>query len=139
MRHVNNSLITMCENSSTPNLRGQDIDIVSTNLKKDKNEENNQSTDALLKELLDETKKMNKFLKYNNNYSMNINDIMLTFGAITVLCAVASIDIASMQLLADGDETGIIILYAISIIIAVLGIFVLIRIWDSRKKLKENT
>ena len=137
---MNDSFIIMCRDSLTPNMRKEVEEIVAAKLKERENERTNQSTDSLLKELLDQTKKMNEFLKNNSHKSMEINRLIVIFTASALLCALTSITIASIQLLVDGkDGTGMVILYGLSVAIIILIIGEAKNICDSRKKLKENT
>jgi len=104
--------------------------------------QDNTSTDDLLKKLIKINEEQNKLLDKNNNTSQKLNYLILIFAAISFLAALASTQIAALQLQASNidDCTGVGIFWLLFIIVMILLIIaVYITWWWSPKKLKEST
>ena len=115
-------------------------EIVSANSKEGENDGDNQSTEILLKKLIEINEKQNELLEINNTTSRNLNFVLFIIASLSFLSAFASTQIAAIQLESDGDPTGLLLFYFIfGFVVVLLFLFAGVNIWDNRKKVDETT
>jgi len=99
-------------------------EIVSANSKEGENDGDNQSTEILLKKLIEINEKQNELLEINNTTSRNLNFVLFIIASLSFLSAFASTQIAALELLGDGDSTGLLLFYFVfGFVIVLLFIF----------------
>jgi len=123
----------MCEDSLTPNMRKEVEEIVAANSK----EGDSTSTDDLLKQLIEVNEKQNELLEKNNKSSNILDKIIFGFSGLTLICALASANIASLQL-GSSHLTGFAIISLTYILIfiglIILGVIVFTNLFKEREK-----
>ena len=124
----------MCRDSLTPNMRKEDEEIVAANSK----EGDSTSTDDLLKQLIEVNEKQNELLEKNNKSSNILDKIIFGFSGLTLICALASANIASLQLGSSQALTGFAIISLTYILIfiglIILGVIVFTNLFKEREK-----
>ncbi|MDO9522743.1 MAG: hypothetical protein Q7J08_03415 [Methanocorpusculum sp.] len=100
------------------------LNVLADKTKEQKIEGNDSSITELLQEILNETKKQTKLLS-ENKYSSNILEkIIFVFAGLSLISALASINIASLELNDSGNPTGLGIFY-LTLIFIFIGIIII--------------